>query len=84
MILNEEEIESLTVRRDIRIAKERHKNNEMGLKRPCILRELEHFDVGKSFVVDSLHNIYLGVFVSFTENLFFILFYIETSFEPVV
>ncbi|CAF2083284.1 unnamed protein product [Rotaria magnacalcarata] len=62
MKLNNEELESLTIRRDIQNATLRHKQSEKGLKRPCILRELKHFDVGQSFVVDSLHNIYLGVF----------------------
>jgi hypothetical protein len=81
MTLNNEEIESLTARRAIRNAKKRHEENEMGLKRSCILRELKHFDVGKSFVVDSLHNIYLGVFVSSILDLCLILFYIETSFK---
>lgn len=29
----------------------------------CILRDLTYFDVGKSFLSDSLHNIYHGVMV---------------------
>ena len=61
----------------------------MGLKRSCILRELKHFDVGQSFVVDSLHNIYHGVFVSFSENLHLISFVcleapIKTVAQPIV
>lgn len=35
-----------------------------GIQGPCVLRSLAYFDVGSSFVVDSLHNVYLGVFVS--------------------
>ncbi|CAF2155936.1 unnamed protein product [Rotaria magnacalcarata] len=50
MKLNNEELESLTIRRDIQNATLRHKQSEKGLKRPCILRELKHFDVGQSFV----------------------------------
>jgi hypothetical protein len=31
---------------------------------PCVLRDLTFFDVGSSFLSDSLHNIYHGVVVS--------------------
>ncbi len=31
---------------------------------PCVLRDLTYFDVGSSFLSDSLHNIYHGVVVS--------------------
>ncbi|CAF2107921.1 unnamed protein product [Rotaria magnacalcarata] len=41
---------------------EAHKNTEKGIKGPCMLRILSYFDVGHSFLVDSLHNIYLGLF----------------------
>ncbi|CAF4361359.1 unnamed protein product, partial [Rotaria sp. Silwood2] len=41
---------------------ETHKNTEKGVKGPCLLRTLSCFDVGSSFLVDSLHNIYLGLF----------------------
>lgn len=41
-----------------------HKDLEKGLKGGCVLRSLSKFDVGRSFLVDSLHNIYLGVVVS--------------------
>lgn len=61
---NEEELQYLVSRHEIREAKLRHIQNTKGHKGPCILRKLKHFDVGKSFLVDSLHNIYLGVFVS--------------------
>jgi hypothetical protein len=40
------------------------KLNEKGLMGVCLLRELAHFDVGRSFMADSLHNVYLGAFVS--------------------
>lgn len=43
-----------------------HKKSEKGVKSPCVLRTLSKFDVGRSFLVDSLHNIYLGLFVSLT------------------
>ena len=41
-----------------------NKQTEKGILGPCILRRLSNFDVGKSFLVDSLHNVYLGAFVS--------------------
>lgn len=31
---------------------------------PCVLRKLKYFDVGTSFLSDSLHNVYHGVMVS--------------------
>lgn len=37
---------------------------------PCIFRSLRYFDVGNSFLSDSLHNIYHGVMVSITEKSF--------------
>ena len=40
------------------------KKNERGIVGECLLRQLAYFDVGRSFMVDSLHNIYTGVFVS--------------------
>lgn len=40
------------------------KNLVKGAAGPCILRSLSHFDVGQSFMFDSLHNLYLGLFVS--------------------
>ena len=39
------------------------KRNEKGLMGNCIFRELRHFDVGRSFLADSLHNVYIGAFV---------------------
>jgi hypothetical protein len=41
-----------------------HKIEERGILGPCILRELSYFDVGTSFMADSLHNVYIGAFVS--------------------
>ena len=35
---------------------------------PCALRPLKYFDVGHSFLSDSLHNIYHGVMVSPNEK----------------
>ena len=43
---------------------ELHNNAVKGAKGPCILRSLSEFDVGHSFTFDSLHNLYLGLFVS--------------------
>ena len=43
---------------------QKHRDLSKGLKAPCIFRSLSHFDVGQSFLVDSLHNVYLGAFVS--------------------
>ena len=40
------------------------KDNEKGVVGVCILRELSYFDVGRSFMADSLHNVYIGAFVS--------------------
>jgi len=54
-----------------------NEKNEKGIMGICSLRELAHFDVGRSFMTDSLHNIYIGVFVRKTyinylfANIFF-------------
>ena len=40
------------------------KRSEKGIVGECLFRQLAHFDVGRSFMVDSLHNIYIGAFVS--------------------
>ncbi len=40
-----------------------HKIEEKGILGPCILRELSYFDVGRGFMADSLHNVYIGSFV---------------------
>jgi len=39
------------------------KRNEKGVMGICILRELKYFDVGRSFLANSLHNVYLRTFV---------------------
>lgn len=61
---SEDLLSKLTNRGGRRAFKEAHKNAVKGAKGPCVLRNLLKFDVGKSFLVDSLHNIYLGLFVS--------------------
>ena len=43
---------------------ESHNNAVKGAKGPCILRSLSNFDIGHSFLFDSLHNLYLGLYVS--------------------
>lgn len=35
-----------------------------GILGPCVLRRCTMFDVGYSFMSDSLHNVYIGAFVS--------------------
>lgn len=35
-----------------------------GILGPCVLRRCSMFDVGHSFMADSLHNVYIGAFVS--------------------
>lgn len=40
---------------------DKHKNH--GILGPCILRSCLKFDVGASFMSDSLHNVYIGAFV---------------------
>ena len=37
---------------------------EKGIAGVCLFRELTDFDVGHSFMSDSLHNVYIGAFVS--------------------
>ena len=41
-----------------------HNDNFKGYRGKCTLRELKYFDVGTSFLSDSLHNCYHGVAVS--------------------
>ena len=48
---------------------EKHKLAVKGIQGPCVVRPLAYFDVGSSFFVDTLHNVYLGVFVSGPSNL---------------
>ena len=42
---------------------EQHNIEEKGILGPCILRELSYFDVGRGFMADTLHNVYIGAFV---------------------
>ncbi|CAF1619215.1 unnamed protein product [Rotaria magnacalcarata] len=37
---------------------------EKGIVGVCLFRDLTYFDVGRSFMSDSLHNVYIGAFVS--------------------
>jgi hypothetical protein len=39
------------------------KVGEKGTLGPCILKALSYFDVGRSFIADTLHNTYIGAFV---------------------
>jgi hypothetical protein len=39
------------------------KQRNHGIQGPCILRSCSEFDVGASFMSDSLHNVYIGAFV---------------------
>ena len=55
------------------------KRNEKGIIGECLFRQLAHFDVGQSFMVDSLHNIYIGAFVS--KNNYFILMLLSLNFK---
>ena len=43
---------------------EQHVTAEKGILGECILQSLRNFDVGTSFMADSLHNVYIGAFVS--------------------
>lgn len=40
-----------------------------GILGPCVLRSCSMFDVGRSFMADSLHNVYTGAFVSSSVHL---------------
>jgi hypothetical protein len=46
-----------------KILKEQYDLSEKGILGECVLRSLKFFDVGMSFMGDSLHNIYAGAFV---------------------
>ena len=68
---NEIELAAFTSYRGRRALIQMHKNLEKGVKGFCVLRSLSKFDVGRSFLIDSLHNIYLGVVVSLITFLLF-------------
>ena len=53
-----------TSKRDLKKKCLENKEMEHGIAGECVLRQLKYFDVGFSFVSDSLHNIYHGAFVS--------------------
>lgn len=42
------------------------RDKHLGHVSPCVLRDLTYFDVGTSFLSDSLHNVYHGVMVCFS------------------
>lgn len=58
------------------------KDDELkGYRGECILRELKYFDVGMSFLSDSLHNCYHGSAVGYVMMLFSIIFFfLEKNF----
>jgi hypothetical protein len=75
--VNDTEIENITRRPLNRAAKRKlkkrlikNKESEHGILGPCVLRQLEYFDVGFSFLSDSLHNVYHGAFVSSIFDVF--------------
>jgi hypothetical protein len=80
---NEIELASFSSYRGRPAIIEAHKKTVKGVKGSCILRTLSKFDVGRSFLVDSLHNIYLGLFVSvsiiFLFNIYDVNFISETT-----
>ncbi len=47
-----------------KVMEEQFKEAEKGILDTCILRSLSVYDVGTSFMADSLHNVYRGSFVS--------------------
>ena len=55
------------------------KRNEKGVMGICLLRELTYFDVGRSFMADSLHNVYIGAFVNI-KVLFILVIILEFNF----
>ena len=40
------------------------RRSEKGIQGECLFRQLAFFDVGRSFLVDTLHKVYLGAFAS--------------------
>ena len=45
------------------------KRNGKGLMGICLLRELTYFDVGRSFLADSLNNVYVAGQIKIQDNL---------------
>ena len=58
------------------------RKGEKGILGECIFRQLAYFDVGRSFMVDSLHNIYIGAFVS-EKNIFSMLILLSMNLRNV-
>ena len=54
--------QSFPARKRKKLIKE-HSLQEKGIIGPCILRQLSSFDVGRGFMADTLHNVYIGSFV---------------------
>jgi hypothetical protein len=61
-LLHEQIQESFPARKKKQLMKQ-HKTEEIGILGPCILRQLSYFDVGREFMADTLHNVYIGAFV---------------------
>ena len=69
--LNDIKIERITshplnraAKRKLKRMLDENKESEHGILGPCVFRQLKYFDVGFSFVSDSLHNVYHGAVVS--------------------
>jgi hypothetical protein len=62
---HQQEMESLRnqTKKQKKVLKEQHQLYEKGILGECALRSLKFFDVGMSFMGDSLHNVYAGAFV---------------------
>lgn len=52
--------------------KKKRRNFMLGYMGECYLRDLHYFDVGKSFLFDTLHNMYRGTLVSVPHNTMFV------------
>ena len=83
-----EQIQQSFPARKRRLLIEEHKLEEKGILGPCILRQLAYFDVGRSFMADSLHNVYIGAFVcrlsQYFDNTFMFLIILEKNIAPLV
>lgn len=73
--LSHEQIrETVTETRKRKYLLVQHQNEEKGISGQCILRELSYFDVGSSFMADSLHNVYIGAFVCIEDYVLLLLY----------
>ena len=77
--INETILAGHTNRRGRKALAERLKATQNGVQGFCILRSLSTFDVGRSFLVDSLHNVYLGLYVSMTDVVLICYYWWESS-----